>query len=54
MKELNHNKWELNGLAEIRWEHSDDFLTGVCHTIVYSGQHTYHQHGMAFIVRKDP
>ena len=50
---LSRYKWDIAGLAETRWTGEGETSTEEGHKIWYSGEREKHQHGEAFIVRKE-
>lgn len=50
--ELNSYRWDILGLAEVRWTGFDETITDDGHKIWCSGYYQKHQHGVAFIVNK--
>ena len=57
MKELEHElsryRWEIIGLSEVRWTGFGEMVTEDGHKMWFSGHETRHEHGVAFIVRKE-
>jgi len=57
VQELTHElkiyKWDILGLAEVRWTGFGETTTQDGHKIWYSGEEKLHQHGVGFIVRKE-
>lgn len=57
VKELTHElkryRWDIVGLAEVRWTGFGETTTDEGHKIWFSGKETKHEHGVAFIVRKE-
>ena len=57
VKELTHElqryKWDIIGLAEVRWTGFGETSTDEGHKIWFSGDQSKHQYGVAFIVRKE-
>ena len=57
LKELTHEltryRWDILGLAEVRWTGFGETVTDEGHKIWFSGDNTKHQHGVAFIVNKE-
>ena len=51
--ELNRYRWDVIGLSEVRWTGFGELTTTDGHKIWYSGDDTAHQHGVAFIVKKE-
>lgn len=51
--ELKRYRWDIIGLAEVRWTGFGEVTTDEGHKIWYSGDSTKHQHGVAFIVSKE-
>ncbi|MGL4418375.1 MAG: reverse transcriptase domain-containing protein [Plesiomonas shigelloides] len=51
--ELNRYRWDVVGLAEVRWTGFGETTTDDGHKIWFSGKETKHEHGVAFIVRKE-
>ena len=51
--ELQHYRWDVIGLSEVRWTNFGEMRTDEGHKIWFSGDDTKHQHGVAFIVRKE-
>ena len=51
--ELKRYKWDIIGLAEVRWTGFGETNTEDGHKIWYSGEEMLHQHGVGFIVRKE-
>ena len=51
--ELKRYKWDVLGLAEVRWTGFGETTTDEGHKIWYCGEEKHHQHGVAFIVRKE-
>ena len=56
VKELTHEldryRWDILGLAEVRWTSCGETTTEEGHKIWYSGEDSKHQHGVGFIVNK--
>lgn len=56
VKELTHEldsyRWDILGLAEVRWTSCGETTTEEGHKIWYSGEESIHQHGVGFIVNK--
>ena len=50
--ELKYYRWGI-GLSEVRWTGSDETSAEDGHKIWFSGEEKKHQHGVAFIVRKE-
>ena len=50
--ELSHYRWDIIGLAEMRWTGIGETTTDDGHKIWYSGQDK-HEYGVGFIVRKE-
>ena len=50
--ELSHYRWDIVGLAEMRWTGIGETTTDDGHKIWYSGQDK-HEYGVGFIVRKE-
>ena len=50
---LKHYQWDTIGLSEVRWTASGETPTEDGHNIWFSGEEKKHQHGVAFIVRKE-
>ena len=46
-------KWNVLGLAEVRWPNTGEILTEKGHKIWYSGEPKKHERGVAFLVHKD-
>ena len=57
VKELTHEleryKWDIIGLAEVRWTGFGETSTDEGHKIWFSGDQSKHQYGVGFIVRKE-
>ena len=57
IQELTHELkcycWDIIGLSEVRWTGSGETSTEDGHKIWFSGGEKKHQHGVAFIVRKE-
>ena len=57
IQELTHKLkcycWDIIGLSEVRWTGSGETSTEDGHKIWFSGEEKKHQHGVAFIVRKE-
>ena len=57
VKELTHEldryRWDILGLAEVRWTSCGETTTEEGHKIWYSGEDSRHQHGVGFIVNKN-
>ena len=57
VKELTHEldryRWDVLGLAEVRWTSCGETTTEEGHKIWYSGEDSRHQHGVGFIVNKN-
>ena len=53
MNALSQYKWDTVGLAETRWTGEGETSTEEGHKIWYSEEREKHQHGVAFIVRKE-
>mgnify|MGYP006273469667 CR=1 FL=1 len=57
VKELEHElqryQWDIIGLSEVRWTGFGESVTDDGHKIWFSGRETVHEHGVAFIVRKE-
>ena len=57
IQELTHKlkcyRWDIIGLSEVRWTGSGETSTEDGHKIWFSGEEKKHQHGVAFIVRKE-
>ena len=51
--ELKRYQWDIVGLAKVRWTGFGEVTTDEGHKIWYSGDSTIHQHGVAFIVKKE-
>ena len=51
--ELSRYRWDIIGLAEVRWTGFGETVTEEGNKIWYSGQEKHHQQGVAFIVRKE-
>ena len=51
--ELKRYRWDIIGLAEVRWTGSGETTTEEGNKIWYSGDELQHAHGAAFIVRKE-
>ena len=51
--ELKRYQWDIIGLAEVRWTGFGEVTTDEGHKIWYSGDSIKHQHGVAFIVKKE-
>jgi exonuclease III len=51
--ELKRYRWDIIGLAEVRWLGFGETATDEGHKIWYSGEDSKHRHGVAFIVRKE-
>ena len=50
---LSHYTWDVIGLCEMRWKGFGEMTTEDGHKIWFSGDQNKHQHGVAFIVRKE-
>ena len=57
VQELTHDlkryRWDILGLAEVRWTGFGETTTIEGHKIWYCGEDSKHQYGVAFIVRKE-
>lgn len=51
--ELKHYHWDIVGLGEVRWTGFGETTTGAGHKMWYIGEESRHEHGVAFIVRKE-
>lgn len=51
--ELERYRWDVIGLSEVRWTGFGETTTDEGHKIWFSGDDKKHQHGVAFIVRKE-
>ena len=51
-RELGRYRWDVIGLAETQRENSGEITIDVGHIITFYGKEKYHQHGVAFILRK--
>jgi len=51
--ELSRYKWDIIRLGKVRWTGFGETMTEEGNKIWYSGQEKHHQHGVAFIVRKE-
>ena len=57
VKELEHElkryQWDIMGLSEVRWTGFGETMTEEGHRMWFSGEESRHEHGVAFIVRKE-
>ena len=51
--ELERYRWDIIGLCEVRWTGFGETTTDEGHKMWFSGDEKKHQHGVAFIVRKE-
>ena len=51
--ELKRYRWDVIGLAEVRWTGLGETTTDEGHKIWYIGEEKLHRHGVAFMVRKE-
>ena len=51
--ELDRYRWDIVGLCEVRWTGFGEATTSEGHKIWFSGDESKHQHGVAFIVKKE-
>ena len=51
--EMERYKWNVLGLAEVRWPNTGEILTEEGHKIWYSGKPKKHKRGVAFLVHKN-
>ena len=50
--ELKRYRWDILGLAEVRWTRFGETTTDEEHKIWYCGEVVKHKYGVTFIVRK--
>ena len=50
---LSHSHWDILGLCEVRWTDFGETTTEEGHKLWFSGEERLHQHGVAFLVRKE-
>ena len=51
--EMERYRWNLLGLAELRWKSFGETSTEEAHKVYFSGKKDKHQHGVGFLVHKD-
>ncbi|WP_353817088.1 endonuclease/exonuclease/phosphatase family protein [Acinetobacter baumannii] len=51
--ELNHYRWNILGIGELRWKGLDETTTDKGHKLYFSGRDDRHEHGVGFLVHKN-